>query len=314
MKGKQAWLSVQVVVSVGLLTLLLRQFDWAAFLAIAGRMSAGFYLGSLLAVAFGQLLYAYRWQVILGTMNIHLPYRSVLRQYLIGLFFSNLMPTTIGGDAARVYYLGRRKGYVQIGASVFMDRCLGFLSLTVLGTCLAWVIGSRAPVFVLNRDLLTALCGVFLAIYLASRFIPVDRLRLRFPGRPSLFRWTEHAAHFLAQIRGVASHPLAIGVAFAVVFTHVSLLAIIYQRYLMLNQASPSLLAIATVVVSVAIFTNIPISINGVGLREQLHYLMFAGLGVSKEVAVGISVLIFSHFLLLSVTGYVVWLHGRTKI
>jgi len=47
--------------------------------------------------------------------------------------------------------------------------------------------------------------------------------------------------------------------------------------------------------------------VNGIGLREQLHSLLFATLGVPKEVSVSLAVLLFSHFLLLSLAGYVVW-------
>ena len=60
-----------------------------------------------------------------------------------------------------------------------------------------------------------------------------------------------------------------------------------------------------------AIFINVPISVNGIGLREQLHALLFAALGLSKEVSVGISLLVFSHTLLLSLVGCGLWLRAR---
>ncbi len=72
-------------------------------------------------------------------------------------------------------------------------------------------------------------------------------------------------------------------------------------------------LATLLVLVAIAILSNIPISVNGIGLREQLHYLLFASLGVSKELAVGISVIVFSQFLILSVLGGLVWLRLRAR-
>jgi uncharacterized membrane protein YbhN (UPF0104 family) len=71
--------------------------------------------------------------------------------------------------------------------------------------------------------------------------------------------------------------------------------------------------AILLVLIAIAILSNIPISVNGIGLREQLHYLLFASIGVSKELAVGISVIIFSQFLVLSVFGGLVWLRLRGR-
>jgi len=88
----------------------------------------------------------------------------------------------------------------------------------------------------------------------------------------------------------------------------------VYQLYFQLSAGlDVPYLAIVLVLVAIAILSNIPISVNGIGLREQLHYLLFASLGVSKELAVGISVIVFSQFLILSVFGGLVWLRLRAR-
>lgn len=71
--------------------------------------------------------------------------------------------------------------------------------------------------------------------------------------------------------------------------------------------------AILLVLIAIAVLSNIPVSVNGIGLREQLHYLLFASLGVSKELAVGISIIVFSQFLILSLLGGLVWLRLRGR-
>ena len=152
---RRLWLSLQTVVTVVLLVLLFRRFDWAAFGSVLRHISPSFYVGSLLAIVVGQLLYALRWQIVLRGMGVDVPYGDAVRQYLIGIFFSNLMPTAIGGDAAKVYYLGRQAGYVEVGASVLVDRFLGFLWLAIVGATLAWVVGGDSSLFILNRNLLT---------------------------------------------------------------------------------------------------------------------------------------------------------------
>ena len=109
-------IGAQIVVTAVLLRLLFRSFDWPAFVAVLRRLSVGMYLGSLLVVAVGQVLYALRWRAVLVAMRISIPLVDVLRQYAIGIFFSNLMPTAIGGDATKVYYLGHAAGYLEVGA------------------------------------------------------------------------------------------------------------------------------------------------------------------------------------------------------
>jgi hypothetical protein len=48
--------------------------------------------------------------------------------------------------------------------------------------------------------------------------------------------------------------------------------------------------------------------VNGLGLREQLHALLLQPLGVPREAAVAISLLIFAHLLVSSLVGLVFWL------
>jgi len=107
---------------------------------------------------------------------------------------------------------------------------------------------------------------------------------------------------------GVLLAVLLVGLLYSLPF------AWIYQLYFRLSAGlDVPYLATLLVLVAIAILSNIPISVNGIGLREQLHYLLFASLGVSKELAVGISVIVFSQFLILSVFGGLVWLRLRAR-
>ncbi len=295
-----------------LLALLFQRFDWPRFAQILHRMSPAFYLGSLLAVVLGHMLYALRWRVVLSGMGIAVPYREVLSQYLTGLFFSNLMPTSVGGDAARVYYLGRREGYVPVGASVFLDRFLGFLWLAAVGATLASMVRADSQLLVLNRNLLTLFAAGFVTMVVIACFVPVDALLPRIV--PS--RWASLSARvgeFLALVRSGVKRPSTLAAAGAVVVTYAALLTAVYQQYFAANGLPPiPAIQVMLVIVSLAIFVNVPISVNGIGLREQLHVLLFTGFGIPKEVSVGISLLLFSYALLLSLVGWGLWLRTRS--
>ena len=52
---------------------------------------------------------------------------------------------------------------------------------------------------------------------------------------------------------------------------------------------------------------NVPVSVNGLGIREQLHALLLQPLGIPREAAVAISLLLFGHAVLSSVFGFVLW-------
>jgi glycosyltransferase 2 family protein len=309
MTRKHGVLAAQAVVTIALLWLLFRAFDWQAFAAVMGRVSAGFVIGGFAAVLLGHLLYAWRWQTVLNAMGMRLPYVEVLQQYLMGIFFGNLMPTAVGGDAAKVYYLGRKVGYIGVGASVFVDRFLGFLWLSVLGASLAWRVGAASPLLVLNRNLLTMTALIFVSTLITVWIVPADRLI------PALLRRGRFAAvaakleQFAHHVRDGGCRVSTLLVSGTVVTLSVTLITVMYQQYFSATGATvPALAPTMNAVISMSVFINIPLSVNGIGLREQLHYLLFDSMGLPKEVSVSLSLLVFSYLMVLSFIGYLVWM------
>ena len=308
-------LALQAVVTVALLVFVFRRFDWAALAAIGGRVSPSFYLVSFVALLLGHGLYAWRWQVVLVGMGLRVPYADVLRQYLVGVFFSSLMPTAVGGDAAKVFYLGRHLGFMEVGASVLVDRFLGFFWLSVFGAGLSWVTGADTPLLVLNRNLLTVSAMIFVAMLSLIWTVPVPRLI------PAALR-TGRLGRVVAKFEELAGHvrvggcrPATLAASGAVVFAYILLLALVYRSYFAAaGLAAPGLLPTMNVLVSMSVFVNVPLSVGGIGLREQLHYLLFGELGVSKEASVSLSLLLFAYSLVVSVAGYVIWLRMKPAV
>jgi uncharacterized protein (TIRG00374 family) len=74
-----------------------------------------------------------KWQVILGKRASHIRFGQLLRIYMVGYFFSNLLPSTVGGDVIRSYYSGRLLDNQTLAAvSIFIERFTGILLLFFL--------------------------------------------------------------------------------------------------------------------------------------------------------------------------------------
>ena len=314
MTRRRALLIVQLAVTVALLALLSRGFDWSALRAIGERLSPAFYLTAFAVIAAGQVLYAWRWQMVLSGMGVAVPYGDVFKQYLVGLFFSNLMPSAVGGDAVKVYYLGRHIGYMEAGASVMVDRVLGFFWLSVLGAALSWSSGASTPLLALNRNLLTGTAAAFAIALVIIRLVPPARIipqALRRRG----FTWVARIEALAGHVRAAGSHPKTLLVSGAVVVSYLTLVALVYGAFFAAAGVTvPAMLSTLNVLVSASVFVNVPISVGGIGLREQLHYLLFAELGVAKEASVSISLLMYAFSLAVSLAGYVIWLRIKPTI
>src|SRR4030095_16732349 len=143
--SRTAWLGVQGLVTVGLLWLLVRGLALALFEALFLRLPLWFYLTSLLVVLGGQVLYAWRWHVLLNAAGVEPPFSVTMRQYFIGIFLNNFLPSTVGGDVEKVYLLGREYGYRRVTASIMLDRLLGIGMLALVSAMAMWTVADLPP-------------------------------------------------------------------------------------------------------------------------------------------------------------------------
>src|SRR5258705_10077666 len=154
---KRLTFAAQCLVSAGLLFLLFRSLDLTALRSLFATMSLWFYLTSLAAVMGGQVIYAWRWKQVLAASGVPVTVGTAVQQYFVGIFLNNFFPSTVGGDMAKVYYLGRHHGYRPIAASIVLDRLLSIGLLAVLATAMYWIAPHPSPQFALPRPILTAI-------------------------------------------------------------------------------------------------------------------------------------------------------------
>jgi hypothetical protein len=300
--------ALQAAATVLLFVLLFRGVDLQQVRAALATTPLWFYATSLLIVGVGQLLYAWRWRVLLAATGIEMPFRLVLMQYLVGVFMNNFLPSTIGGDAARVFYVGRAHGYRAVTASVVLDRMLGFGILATLATAALWLQPLPHPRYAVARLALTGVTAAFGGIVVLALAgtggLPARVARLG-GGAVAV---AERLQRFRLELAGVVRSPVVWANTVVTVVVYCSLLTFAYQRFAALQQGvAPGFVPVLTALASLSVLSTVPVAINGLGVREQLHVLLLAPLGIDGEVAVAISLLLFAHMLLVSVAGGLLW-------
>jgi uncharacterized protein (TIRG00374 family) len=300
--------AAQAVVTVVLLALLFRGFDWGAFRALYSRLPFWFYAASLVVMISGQVMYAWRWRTLLTAGGTDLRFGVVLRQYLIGTFISNFLPSTVGGDAAKVYYLGSRHGYRAITTSVVVDRVIGLGLTASLATVALWAVSLPDSRYQVVRIVLTAITGGFAAV-IGLTFVGTGGLprRVGMLG-PRVVALAVHLQQFRTKLASSVRAPRVWVNAVAVVTAYFALVTLVYEWFIVLDAGSgPGFVPVLMAVTSMSVLTNLPVTVNGLGLREQLHVLLFEPLGVPKEAAVAISLLLFGHVVAISAVGGILW-------
>ena len=306
---KHLTFAVQAIVSIGLLTLLFRRLDLSALRMLFTAMPVWFYLLSLGVVVSGQVLYAWRWRQVLAASGVSVTVGTAVQQYFIGIFLNNFFPSTVGGDMAKVYYLGRQHGYRPVAASIVLDRLLSIGLLAVLATTMYWVAPDPSPRFAATRAIVTATAAMLiLVLVLAARGTGGLPQRVSRFGTMAV-AFAERAQRFRHDMAAAGRRPRIVLQSAAVVTTYFLALTGVYRIFFTINAAAhPAFLTLLTAVTTASLLSNLPVSVNGLGLREQLHALLLQPLGVPREAAVAISLLIFAHLLVSSLLGLMFWL------
>ena len=171
---------LKVAISLGLVVFIftrpeIRNVDWATVLAELRfwpwLLGLAIYF---IAIGFNVL----KWQYLLRTLDLHVPFPSLYRYNLVGLFFALLPLSMVGGDIARGWDLARHAEgrAAEVAVSVLVDRLVG-----LAGFLLASVLGLAAAVLVLGRPelgwLLATLAAVLLGFVLALAALISQRLR-----------------------------------------------------------------------------------------------------------------------------------------
>ena len=315
MRSKHAWLAVQALVTAALLVTLFRVLDLEAFGRLFASLPLWFYAVSLALILGGQALYAWRWWVLLVAAGVRVSYAHVLRQYFIGVFVNNFLPSTVGGDVAKVYYLGRDHGYRTVTASVILDRILGIGLLSLYSAGVLWLAPIEAAPLAAARLAVTGVAGAAVVLMGVVAFgtggLP-DRVR----GLGAFaVRQAERLQRLRIDMAGPLTHPVVLLKAALVVAVYFVAVTAVYEGFLALQaDVVPGVWLVFGVVSATTVLSNIPVALNGLGLREQLHAVLLAPLGVAPEAAVAISLLFFGHLIIASLIGLAFWLQAPPAV
>ncbi len=288
-------LLAKLVVSAGLIAFVLARISLTEITATMDRPRWGYLLLALAVYGLSAVGGAVQWSWILKAAGIAAPGREIRRIYFIGLFFNNFLPANVGGDAWKIIDLGRRQQRrLGVFCATLLDRLIGLGSLALLAVVMlvaASLAGIPLPAVSLVMLPVLALLGGVIALLLSRRLgILLDavlrRLRLagladrvaRITGELALYRprvrWLQGVFLFSVLVQGLrmATHlVVAFGLGFDLdVSQMVQLLVLI-----------PLL----------AVTLTLPVTINGIGLRESIsaNLLVWAGLAAPQAVAMEVA-------------------------
>lgn len=301
-------LLLKAVISVGLLYLALHSIDLSTLGARLTRLHVGWIALSLAAVAAQVVLSAIRWQIIAQGCGLTPRFGQMQRMNFIATFFNQVLPSTVGGDAVRLFMLAREsKDWQGATYSVLLDRIVGTLSLTLL----VFLCLPRTLMLVDDRIVRLALilagCSTIVG---AIFFLAIGRLSSHALTKIKVIR---HLVQVSRVAWGLCASPRHI---VSIMSTSLSVHVLAVFAAWCVAQASASAVdfqQLLFVLPPVNLIAMIPVSIAGWGLREGGMIVGFYYAGLSQDDALIVSILTGLTIFAVGVVGGIVWVVTNTE-
>lgn len=286
---KSGLLLLKVVFSVGILVYIFTRVVHIDDLWANLREVNVSYLVAAVAVYFlVQTLSAYRWYLLLRPLEIETGFWKILSLYYLGMYFNFFLPSAIGGDVFKVYYLNKETGRLSAStASVFIDRDIGMAGLLVAATLVAAYAGTRIPPEngVLLAPLFALIGAAFVAANLALFYRPTYKLLHRLLSAFRMKSADEKVERLFGSVNSYRSQ------------WSLGAVALIISLGVQVGCAAVNMLAAAAIglqtqhgwidylvfIPAIGLIGMMPLSVNGAGWREASYILLF------QSVAIGVS-------------------------
>jgi len=274
------------LLALGLLAYLLWQQGWEEILAAFRQIPTWRLAACALLMVVSRLAVAARWHVLLAAADPQIQFAESLRITFAGLFATNFLPTTVGGDVVRL------AGAIQRGmdtalsaASLIADRLVGMAGMAmVVPFGLSQFLAARQLALLAHPPILSG-----------SLTLPLSRFwRSAWEKALSLVREMLSALSFWLK------QPRALFLSLAFTWIHMLCIFAILQNLLAGMGDTLPFWLIGGLYSIVYFVTLLPISINSYGLQEVSITLVFTQAGGATLAAALAAALVYRTLMMLA--------------
>lgn len=260
----------------------------------------------------GKIISGIRWKYLLAVQGTHVPMKVLISSLLVGHFFNNFLPSTIGGDTFRAYDVAKYSNKnMQSVITVVAERMMGILALATLAL-LAVIFGFW---FIKGVDAFFWLVSGFFSVIMIG-FITttnqyfVDKVVKLF-GKLRLNKISQKVKEAYDVYKYMKSKRNILWIVFIIsVILQINVVIHYYLISISLNLGVPILYFFIIIPIVLCVLL-LPISINGIGLRENTYVFLMGLVGVSGQKAVAFSWLAFGLIVLMGIIGGIVFIIRR---
>ena len=307
---KTATTALKIAVSIALYVYIFRKIHVGELWSIMKTADATYMLAAVGVYTSIQGLSAYRWYLLLKPLDLKASYWKLLSYYFLGMFFNFLLPTAIGGDVFRVYFLHKETRKLSHStASVFVDRDLGMAALLLVATVVATFAGTS-----FNGVLLAPMFGLVVAAFAAANlalfYRPTYNLLHKLLALFRMKKADEKVERLYQSVNSYRGQWRLMSMA-------IMLSVVVQVGCVVVNVLSADAIGMRTAngwvdylvfIPAIGLISMVPLSLNGMGWREVSYLVLFQSVGVSESKAAALAFLWLGVLVATSLPGGIIYI------
>lgn len=300
-------IATRMIVSAGLLVWLFLLNDWKDIGHVWSGVQPGWIVAAIACIVVSMIVSVRKWQLVLDAQGMNLSWSELWKCYWAGLFFNNFLPSSMGGDALRIWWIGNTT-HDNPGAtsSVVVERILATAGLAITGL--------MAAAFVISPDERAVTLFVILII--------VSLVLMGIICWGALPRWTQHRQGLISSfLRDMAGHGIKlrhrpgrlVRVATLSAVFQLLVVAVNYCIFQALHVTALTWWDLIYVIPVISVAAMLPLGINGYGLREGAYVVLLGFYQIPASTALSCSLLFVFLVSLCSLYGGYTWYNHGSK-
>jgi len=302
---------LRIIISLGLLTFLIysNRNNFSSIMDAMKDLNVYYLIIAFIFYFTAISFIVFRWGILLKAHGFFISNRFLWQSALIGFFYNNLLPTSAGGDFYRVYDIKQNKGVpINEGiSSVVMERVIGTLSSIVL-LIIAYFIG-LFDYLTRNAALGVVLSGIVIILFFIALFFPrlfklnllLSKFRIFSKLRPKLKEFHKILISYRHKVKYLFISflfTMIIQAFFFISYNFISLaLGLELEFYVFLF-----------IIPFVSLVSSVPITIGGIGIRENALVFAITSFGIVQSQATLFSLIILAIILAIGMIGGIIYL------
>jgi glycosyltransferase 2 family protein len=231
------------------------------------------------------LIGSWIWARLLRAQGVPIPYRKAASYYFVGLFFNNFLPSNIGGDITRISDAAKHADHVSpVFSATVMDRLVGVLAMALVAVFASFAAIDRIHLYAIYMAIVITFVvslGLFLSIFNRS-VLKAFEWPFRVIGARTIERGIRR---LMDDLHGYKHQGKVLRLVFAAsLVVQVSRILVHYLVGLALG-VRVAVGYYFLFVPALAALVSLPISLNGLGIREGAGVVLFHMAGMTKEQA-----------------------------